>query len=394
MPVVKISSAKIMVKSQETGVEFYLKKSASSKQYTTDRNYSMFKVSKDVYDKFSSVEVDKQYKSSATEDDILKFKGRLKGYAYPDYYLNFENSSQQRNASGESGTLTPVEGGESVSYLSASKGLGIYPFDFYDTVSNPLGEFSAVSSIYDEQTGYYQIDISDYSYMQYDKLRIIVHKEGNFNISDVYCTYTGGFPKRKDKNILSKLKEQGKELITDTGFGNEYNSEWELIDGATFKKIPSEINQYPGFHSEYKSYIELGFNEDKFPGVMKKTFSIEAARGYRDIIVRATARMFPKIYDPEKTPDDTYTNIRQITSSSYDLGTICLGLKMGDRTPAVIRKLVDVGWAELEFRTCIPPYIKEIEVTLWRDEKDLEYLDYKSSQWPMQVCDVSVQIVG
>lgn len=394
LPVVKTDLVKAYIKSADAGLKFYVKQSADKAyQYSTDRNFCMFKVEKSVYDNFATVVVDTQYKSSNTGNAILQYKGRLKGYDYPGYYLCFYNSTNSTNASGGAGTLTAVSGGNSIAYLSASSRLGRHSYGFFDGCLKPLANFEEIASVYNSTTGYYEIDITDYKYMQYDKLRVIVGKTGAFNISDVYCSAEGGIEKRIDKNIFKPLKRQGTELMTDTGMGATYNDQWELTDGAAFGTIPTAINQYPGFHSAYKSFIKLGFDAESFPGVMKKTFTIDEARGYRDVIVRVTARLFPKVYDTTKSPDDVYTNVQQITGSSYDLATLCVGLKMGTSTPSVERRMVDVGWAELEIRTCIPPYVTNMEVTLWRDERDLANSDYKSVDWPLQVCDVSVQTI-
>ena len=393
LPVVKTDLVKVYIKSADTGLKFYVKQSADkSYQYGTERNYCMFKVEKSVYDNFADVAEDSQYKSSNTGDAILQYKGRLKGYDYPGYYLCFYNSTNSTNASGRTGTLTAVSGGNAITYTSASSGLGKHSYSFFDSCLKPLANFEEIASAYNATTGYYEIDITDYKYMQYDKLRVIVGKTGAFNISDVYCSVEGGIEKRIDKNIFKSLKHQGTELMTDTGMGATYNEQWELTDGAAFGTIPDAINQYPGFHSNYKSFIKLGYDAENFPGVMKKTFTIDEARGYRDIIVRVTARLFPKVYDTTKSPDDVYTNIQQITGSSYDLATLCVGLKMGNSTPSVERRMVDVGWAELEIRTCIPPYVTNMEITFWRDEDDLKNSDYKSVNWPLQICDVSIQI--
>nr|DAN35651.1 MAG TPA: hyaluronidase [Caudoviricetes sp.] len=394
LPVVKTDLVKAYIKSADTGLKFYVKQSADKAyQYGTERNYCMFKVEKSVYDNFATVAENTQYNSSNTGTAVLQYKGRLKGYDYPGYYLCFYNSTNSTNASGGAGTLTAVAGGNAIAYISASSGLGRHLYGFFDSCLKPLANFEEIASVYNAATGYYEIDITDYKYMQYDKLRVIVGKTGAFNISDVYCSAEGGIEKRIDKNIFKPLKRQGTELMTDTGMGATYNDQWELTDGAAFGTIPAAINQYPGFHSAYKSFIKLGYDAENFPGVMKKTFTIDEARGYRDVIVRVTARLFPKVYDTTKTPDDTYTNVQQITPSSYDLATLCVGLKMGTSTPSVERRMVDVDWAELEIRTCIPPYVTNMEVTLWRDDRDLENSDYKSVDWPLQVCDVSVQTI-
>lgn len=394
LPVVKTDLVKVYIKSDDDDLKFYVKQSADkSYQYGTERNYCMFKVDKSVYDNFETVVEDTQYKSSNTGDAILQYKGRLKGYDYPGYYLCFYNSTNSTNASGGTGTLTSVSGGGEISYISASSGLGKHSYGFFDSCLKPLANFEEITSVYNATTGYYEIDITDYKYMQYDKLRVIVGKTGVFNISDVYCSAEGGIEKRINKNIFKPLKQQGTELMTDTGMGVTYNEQWELTDGAAFGTIPDAINQYPGFHSDYKSFIKLGYDSENFPGIMRKVFTVDEARGYRDIIIRVTARLFPKVYNSTKTPDEIYTNVRQITSSSYDLATLCVGIKMGDKTPSVSKRLVDIGWAELEVRTCIPPFVSNIEVSMWRDDKDLDNSDYESCNCPLQVCDVSVQIV-
>ena len=167
----------------------------------------------------------------------------------------------------------------------------------------------------------------------------------------------------------------------------------EGTNGATWKQL-GVVNQYPSFNND-NSFIELGYDTEGFPSKMKRRFTIEKSRQYKELVVKVTARVHPKVYDLSRTEDNNFTHTPQVTKTSFDYATLCAGVRVDGSFPfttqytndtpySISRSYVDLSWAEITFKFLIPAYSENIDLMLWRDENDL------NKDKPLQVCDIEV----
>lgn len=384
------TALKIYVKTASTDLDFYIKDNNNPLDYKdTLRNQAAFEVTKTVYDAFNEA-VDTAFTSDAHGSTQLNYKGKAKSEALGGYWLFFYLTSGSATAGG-AGNLTKVSGGGNTAYLQSSYNLGRHSYDFFSTVGKPQMRFVPVTSTYENGHAIITLNPLDSKYLDFDKLKLIVADTGTFNISDAYIEVTGG----TDKPIFQKdvkPKLNGTELNTDTSFGTDWitGNGW-INEGATQEQMPSGLRDYPTINSELR-HIKLDFNTDMFPQKIKKSFTYPYSRAYTKVTVKAVVRLFPKVFNTTVPTDNYHTATRQIKADSYDMGTLCLGIDVGRNRPAVLKKLVDIGWAEVTFETYLPPFSTTFEVSLWRDEQDLIDSNYRNHEYPMQLHDVSVQI--
>lgn len=388
---VKPSSVKLYFKTITQGLDFYIKDNNNSGDYKDNsRAQAAFKVTKAVYDSFNEA-VDTLFTSAAHGSNQMQYKGKYKSEALGGYWLFFKLLAGSATA-GNAGNLTKVSGGTTYAYELSDYNIGRHSFDFLSTVELPQMRFVSVASTY--ENGYAVINLNDIDtrFIDFDKIKIIASDAGTFNISDVFAEIQGGIDKPSiQKDFIPKLN--GTELNTVTSFGADWisSNNW-MNEGASLDQMPSGLRDYPTVNSSL-NHITLGWDAEMFPNKIKKVFSYPEARAYTKATVKVVARLFPKIFNTTVPEDDYYTSIRQITPDSYDMGALCLGLKIGSvDIPSVMRKNVDIGWSEITFETYLPPFNDDFELSLWRDEKDLIDSNYKNQTFPLQVYDVSVQI--
>ena len=256
--------------------------------------------------------------------------------------------------------------------------------------------FESVDFVY--ENGVVEVDLgaSFSKFIQYDKVRLIVEKDGVFNISHVEAEYEGGIEKKTISQPKYEPKRAFKELNLYKGFGTDWITEGGWVNNnAILKQIPSTERDYP-YMNEQNHHIELGFDEG-LPTSIEKSFDIANFRGNRKVIVRVVSRLFPKIYNEDKTPDDYYTNDRQIYPDSYDYGTLVVALKDADGNFAPLKRITDIGWSEAYFETYLTwnetDIDRKLTVKIYRDDADIIDADnYRNHLYPLQVYDVSVQV--
>ena len=367
---------------------------AASTIYDEKKTGQAFKVSKTVYDSFASMSIDEAFTSAGTGANSLAFKGRAKGIHLGGYYLFFGSSINSVSAA--SGNLTRTSNSAIYAYESINSTIGSHQFPLFDNYEKPWSRFIAQEYTYADGVATIALTGDFKKLIQYDKVRLLVAKTGSFNISDINATYTGGVEKRQIANPKFELKSTGEELNSKTGFDSDWTTTggW-TNNGASLKQMPVDVRDYPPIHSD-NNHIELGYDDtDGFSTSIEKTFTITPkTKGVTKVVVRAIARLFPKIFDTTKTPDDYHTNVRQIKADSFDMGTLVCKLNNGGTPSAILKKPVDIGWSEIYFETYIPATsVTDLIVELYRDEADkFDEVNYRNHLYPMQVYDVSVQV--
>ena len=369
------------------GLKFYaILPNDPAEPYSIDRENCMFQVTKAVYDAFTDA-VGTAYTSSATGSTTITYAGKFAGTEYGGYFLNFAGASATTTAAG---TLT--RSGKTVQYSAADTMLGRYTAGFY--AAEQIGTVVAVDAAY--ANGVYTLDLSGSQYWSTDKLRLIVSAEDiddAFTLGAIESTVYGG-EEKPQRVTHPRIKTAGEELTTDTGFGGaSWNGQWTKDSGITFEQLPAAIRDYPAFN-DYASNVVLTEQAEGFANKITKTFTVPTSRGYRRLIIKTAARLFPKIYN-QTTNDATHTTTRQIFPQSYDYGRMIVGAKFdGKYVASSGESLVGVGWAEHQVELLVPPYTTTIAVEVYRHPGDFEQMWTLSHTWPMQVSDISVSITN
>lgn len=348
IPVTRSESVKITIASPTSGLSFYLKNpNYPTDPYDHEREHGAFEVTKNVYNSFNA-EPGTKFTSSATSSQELTYRGKSYSDAMDGYYLFFDAPSTVESFG--SGTLVNKSTSATTSYIRTDYNLSRYSFGFYSYQNKPVGSFISVESTY--SNGIYTITVPE-QYISYDKIRLIISSNSDFQLGMPSCVITGGFEKIKSPYSLEYKFGSSQSLLETTGFGSsEFNNNWNISEGVYYEKMPSEYNDYPIFNND-SSHLVLGINSDGFPGKVSKIFTIPSSRGYRKVQVRLTARLFPKIYTGT---DGTYTtSTRQITPDSCDQSRIQCQISTTNLAPAVNSALVGPGWAEHLFEFVIPP---------------------------------------
>ncbi len=199
-------------------------------------------------------------------------------------------------------------------------------------------------------------------------------------------------------------------------------------------------------------HCALGVDADGRPGMIARRVTLaRAGVGYRHLVFRAVARTFPPNYirrDPwnpasnylcnatvfhqgrfyrnaagssftsrgsgsrgnqgqEPAPDSKFwtpldaacapfmSDTPSMTPDSYDLGTLCLGLKLPNKLSwKVIKRTVQVGWSEIYVDTWLPPAVKEFDVALFKDPWDFVDTNYHNHEFPLHLFYTSLQVEG
>jgi len=365
-------------------------------QYDENRNGDAFQVTKSVYNSFTTISTGTTFSSDATGTG-LTYTGQVKGTHLDGYWLFF-NSTKSAESGGSgylSGNTTQYE------YIKCDPLLGRHKINLFKKWENNWSNFVNYSG-YSYNNNYIKISLSNdfRNYLQYDKIKILIEKNSSFNISDVYADYSGGEIKRQVINPKFNLKPDYKELNKYRGFNTDWqtNGNWSTNSesGATLVTIPSSLEDYPPINN-VKKHIVLGFNTDGFSQYIEKTFNINKSdipeKGLLKVVIRVVARLYPKIFNTTVSEDSYHTQTRQITQDSYDGGTLVCLVDTTENKLALMKKVVDIGWSEIYFETFLSKEdANKFKIRLYRDEQDNIDSNYKNTNFPLQVYDVSVQI--
>ena len=349
---------------------------------------TVFQVTKEVYDGFNETVGTKFTTSKVANGTIqMAYWGKVKSWTMGGgYYLCMTLDTSSTDKQSGAGTLNKV--GSSTTYAYTNQKTPYrYSYDFFSRILKPKGKFVEVPATYED--GLYTIELLDGKYFEYDKVKLIAVKSGAFNISSITAEYKGGKPKvYKTKEI--KQKREGQELLPTRGFTDTWTTDGGWTDGGNvLKSMPADVRSYPPYLTT-NTHVALSFDSDGFPRPIVHSFTIDSARGYRTVKIRAVVRLFPLIFNTDKT-GEWFTNTPQITKTSYDNALLCCEVGNGSKVPAIIKRIVDTDWAEVEFDTVIPPFLSDFKISLYRCS-ELGFVS-PSSNWEMQLADVSVQLM-
>lgn len=221
----------------------------------------------------------------------------------------------------------------------------------------------------------------------YDKIRIIIECNGDFNLKDpIFEDYDG-----IDKNVEQlkySYRKYGKELFSATSM-----DDWTVNGTAEITSFPIEL-QYYTTYNESKKHLELKAEND----YATKNFTVET--GSKKIAVRIVGQMFTKYattrYDGQSIEgiEKYVSSENQYTNYDYDYGKIRVTLlfKNPNRLyyPFIVREvLMYQGWAESYLEFDIDNDSTEMQIKI---EKVSHFDDsYNNDDKPIIIHDVSIQ---
>ena len=241
----------------------------------------------------------------------------------------------------------------------------------FNPITNTYGETSFVT-----ENGGYKIDCN---YIEFDKVRIFI--KGGGKIKNPSFQYKGGstkIVKESDINIFPK------EYILDGG-GQNWGT-WSNIGTPSIYTQIVDFIDIPNYLPENSSILKLDTGVSK--NGVSKILPITAAKGAsKRFMLEIYARMNPKIYDVEKYDswvglENPYTNVVQITPTSFDYGV--LRIEFGGTQLSIKKVPIDLFWSKIQVPLYLPAFTKgEISLKLIREIDD-------TSIFPMEISDVKM----
>lgn len=356
----------------------------------------VFEVDETTYNSFNPATGTK-YTASAVNSGNTEFAytGKLKSYAMGrGWFLCFVADSDvsiNQRTSGP-GNLVAVVGGASTAYTNQPIRFR-YDYTFFAALGQPVSRFIDASAFTSYADGQYSLTLPPASllgFYQFDTVRVLAVGSGEFTVSDVALESVGGVAKPVTTTLVQQ-SPYGSELIAPRGFDDSATG-WQL-NGNTVAQMAPAVRSYPA-SSELGDthHVELTLDADGFPNLLEKTVALTGApgsrRGWQRVVCRVIARLFPPIYNPTES-GEPYTDTPVISTTSCDYGVLCLSMQMtGSSDPAmIIKRPVDIGWAEIVFETTLPVLSDSVDIALYREP------DWAAAQqWPMQIYDVSIQL--
>lgn len=396
---IKMSSTTVKIKG-DSGISFYLKSNNDSASYESSLADTelVFQVTESLYNAFTDT-VGTLFTSAGVTAGTVQFAftGKLKNYAMgKGWFLCFSApvAVSQANRIEATTVITRVTGGTNVATIKQMI-LFRYGYSYFANMHKPKGAWKTLTTTYANGEHTLTLPTSALEYFQFDKLKVMAVKSGSFNISGISAAYDGGISKG---NTIKSIEQKafGAELIATRGFDTDWTTTggW-TANSNTLVSMPVGSRDYPPFIAR-TNHVELTLDSSGFPNKLRRTITLATSgtnrRGFQKVIIRVVARLFPLIYNPDGV-GPYFTNAPVITKASMDLGMLCIGfgLTTGTDPGIVLRKPVDIGWSEVTFETTLPIMgASTFYLDVWRDSEIYQ----QSAAYPMQVFDVSCQIVG
>ena len=350
----------------------------------------VFQVSESDYFNFND-DVGKKFTSLLVNNGNTEFSfdGKVKSFSMGrGYFLCFTSDSNNPEKIDSAGVINRVSGGSVPVIKHLTK--YTYHYKFWSGMHQPSGKWEIVPAIYHNSKYCIENINSARKYQQYDKIKLLGLKSGKFSISGMQLTTTGGKAKPQTIKEITQ-KPTGLELIEDRGFDKE-SIKWNL-NGNIVEQMPESVRSYPEslFFGGKEHHVSLTKDDSGFGNPLSRIINVPQKqtdlRGFQRFVVRVIARVFPKIYDPDVTPDQYHADMPQITHDSCDYGSLLMVLSDGSGADFTQRKLVDVGWQEIIFETSLPPFVDQIRLDLLRD------VDQFDTENEIQLFDVSCQLI-
>lgn len=266
----------------------------------------------------------------------------------------------------------------------------------YNNLTNQFVEISNIEAL---ANNIYKIPVENFAYFMNDKVKLLL--SGNVTISDIYIGYVGGREKQRiDKMQL--LDYAGRHLIGGTGFADDWTTIWSNTGAATAYKqaerYGAEFVDIPGYlNAANANIIELAYDVTIRKNIMK-TFTQSELYGDRStnaplhLRVEVYARMWCKIYDPEKFAlwegeNNPFTDTPILTTDSYDFGTMQVGITGANNRTAILSKPVGMFWARIPFDVYLPPFSGNQTISISRKPGDI------NNTFVLEISDVIISVI-
>ncbi len=288
-----------------------------------------------------------------------------------DYAITCSPSSTITTEGLESGTLTKISGtgDTSINYEAVFLTLST---DFLSTAFTSIGHWESLSKNEDDD-----FELSDLkSYMDYDKIYILLDNSSDFNINDIEVKYinTG----EKNDRPITLQGDQSLELLNENNFDDSGILSWNNPDTKT-PFIPADTNTPVGTPTKI---IELSTGES-----LDQNFTVNVGEGEgKTLKITIYARRFPSIFDSNGTfslNDNTGDN--EIYEDSYDFSEV--NFKISRSLGAIdflheFKELVPLHWSKIE---------REVFINAPKD--DIEYnFSIECSDKSIQLAYASIKI--
>lgn len=210
------------------------------------------------------------------------------------------------------------------------------------------------------------------------KIKVIIYKQGSFNISNLNCTYRGF--EKTNSEINYSPRKFGTKIFSDTGFTG---SNWILDSGAIVDTFPDGLKEYPSYNDE-KKHLTLSTNSS----LAKRTILISQLNSSRKIAIRVVAQSYIPMMTTRFTGAEYDSFVERITPllGTYDYDYSTLRISIDDAY--IVDKIVQTGWQELYF---------EVDISIFNNsnlELKLQRVNPNSgvvANIPILVYDVSIE---
>ena len=262
-------------------------------------------------------------------------------------------------------TLDSGSGPNSIDYLETGQG---FDQDYYSNFGRPEGHWVAVPG---DGMGRYVVNSDEIAgKVQLDKISFLIHKDGNFSLSDIFVEWTG----TEDKPLAPLEPFQltgasGAELLTENYCGTpDQLSRWTYQGSIVSSEPPDGV-----LPSGCSGMVEVGP-----ANILQQEFVYpESSVEDREVLITLWARRFPPIFDPTVA---IYPEESQVTRDSYDYATLRLDL-VGGKVISPLRDKVGLHWKEVRLKTRLPAKTAS------------QVLRVYSESLPVQVAFVSVKFM-
>lgn len=215
---------------------------------------------------------------------------------------------------------------------------------------------------------------------QYDKIRVLIKKTGQFSLSTPEITWNSTIDKKLNELSFTERKH-GQELLSNTDVANN----WTLGGNSIIKSFPTSIAQYSDYNS-VKSHVELIDENDSI------TRTIAITQPCSKLAIRICAQQFYKIATTRFNSDTETLNsgyvandAPQIVPYDFDYGRI----KITINGSMCYYRTIMQGWSESYIE--VPLFQSDNSLTIKIEKFSLIDSSYNNHLRPIMIHNVSIQ---
>lgn len=247
------------------------------------------------------------------------------------------------------GTLTKVSGNGIETITTTAKGTDLHQ-TWYDQYPKPQYQWTELSMT--NNIGVISDEEKLKRCIEYDKVTLLLHKQGGFSLNDIALRWIG-----REGKVTHRVNEEpimysrGTELLNTTNF-DEGIANWST-DTTKTPYIP--LDKVLPYGSTKCIDLEVG-------SYLKQEISIPSNEEYtRNLQVKVIARVFPKIHPYS----EGYTGTNSpITEDTYDYGRLELSAMEKSTNIGYYYDEVGLHWKEIIFNVNVPSFMSKMTLNL------------------------------